>query len=86
MKTLQQLKTDYLEYLEIDKNRSQKTIENYDRYLTKFFEWTKISRPNQITEEAVHKFRILLNRENTSHRTQNYYAVSYTHLRAHETG
>lgn len=72
----QQLKTEYLEYLEIDKNRAQKTIENYDRYLTKFFEWAKVSRPNQITEESVHKFRVFLSRENASHSTQNYYVIA----------
>jgi integrase/recombinase XerD len=72
----QQLKTEYLEYLEIDKNRAQKTIENYDRYLTKFFEWAKISRPNQITEESVHKFRVFLSRENAGHSTQNYYVIA----------
>lgn len=76
LKTVQQLKTSYLEYLEIDKNRSQKTIENYNRYLTKFFKWGKISRPNQITEEIVHKFRVFLSRENASHRTQNYYVIA----------
>ena len=28
-------KTDFLEYLEIEQNRSQKTIANYDHYLTR---------------------------------------------------
>ena len=30
--------TDYLEYLEIEKNNSQKTVENYDHYLRRFFD------------------------------------------------
>ena len=36
---IKQLKTQYLEYLEIEKDRSQKTIENYDHYLERFFAW-----------------------------------------------
>jgi Phage integrase, N-terminal SAM-like domain. len=35
-KKLLPLKKQYLEYLEIEKNRSLKTLENYDRYLTRF--------------------------------------------------
>jgi len=31
----------------------QKTVENYDHYLSKFFECSKITKPNQITEELV---------------------------------
>lgn len=82
MKNIKKLKTEYLEHLEIDKNRSAKTIENYDRYLTKFIQWSKISSPNQITEEKVHRFRVFLSRQKNqkgeflNHRTQNYYIIA----------
>lgn len=82
MKSLGQFITDYLEYLEIDKNRSQKTIENYDRYLKKFLSWTNIDAPKDITEELVHKYRVHLNRaqnkqkKSLSRQTQNYYIIA----------
>ncbi|MGB8815904.1 MAG: tyrosine-type recombinase/integrase [Minisyncoccia bacterium] len=57
-----ELKTQFLEYIEIEKGRSLKTIENYDRYLTLFFEQTKITDPKDITNEKVREFRIWLNR------------------------
>ena len=78
---VEQLITDYLEYLEIDKNRSQKTIENYDRYLRKFLTWSKVSNPKNITESVVHKFRVFLNKpkdndgSTLSRTTQNYHVI-----------
>lgn len=59
---IKELKTQFLEYLEIEKDRSQKTIENYDHYLRCFLEWAKIKKPEQITAEVVRNFRIHLNR------------------------
>ncbi len=82
MNNLQKLKTDFLEYLEVDKNRSPKTIENYDRYLSKFLEWSKIKNPSEISEESIHKFRVVLSRQigqqgtPMGHRTQNYYVIA----------
>ena len=82
MNNLQKLKTDFLEYLEIDKNRSPKTIENYDRYLSKFLAWSELKDPKKVTEEIIHKFRVSLSRqinyrnEQISHRTQNYYIIA----------
>jgi len=82
MNNLQKLKTDFLEYLEVDKNRSPKTIENYDRYLLKFLKWSKLKNPEEITEEIVHKFRVSLSRQKgphkklITHRTQNYYIIA----------
>jgi len=35
----QKAKTDFLEYLEIEQNRSQKTISNYDHYLTRLLDF-----------------------------------------------
>jgi len=57
-----QLKNDFLEYLEIEKNRSPKTIENYDHYLSRFLQFAKVSQPDDISEELIRSFRIHLNR------------------------
>lgn len=60
--SLQSQLTQFLEHLEIELNRSQKTIENYDHYLRRFLSWADISRPEQITDELVRKYRLYLNR------------------------
>lgn len=52
----------YLNYLEIEKNRSPKTRENYERYLKEFLGFSKIKSPREITEDAVRDFRIHLAR------------------------
>lgn len=77
-----QLKIQYLEYLEIEKNRSQKTLENYGRYLDRFLQFAKISSPSQITEDAIRQYRLHLNRlkdpdGNTLKKvTQNYHIIA----------
>jgi len=81
MANLKELKNQFLEYLEIEKGRSVKTVENYDRYLTRFLEHSKIVSPARITEAAVREFRLYLNRQpgvssTLKHKTQNYYMIS----------
>jgi len=79
---IRQLKSDFLEYLEIEKNRSRLTIENYDRCLNKFLEWSSIEHPGEITYSLVRKFRLYLNRhkndkgENLKKTTQDYYIIA----------
>ncbi len=78
---LQRLKTEFLEYLEIEKGRSLKTVENYDRYLNRFLGHTKVASPPQLTEQMVREFRLYLNRQpgitgTMKHKTQNYYMIS----------
>ena len=60
--TIHELQTQFLEYIEIEKGRALKTVENYNRYLTLFFQQTKITDPKDITNEKVREFRIWLNR------------------------
>ncbi len=81
--TVPQLITDFLEYLEIEKNRSQATIKNYDFYLRRFVAMTKISTPAQITNDAVRQYRLQLNRLPNSatqgqlkKKTQNYHMIA----------
>lgn len=80
---LNELITQFLEYLEIEKNRSQTTIRNYDFYLRRFATMTKITSPAQITPELVRHFRLQLNRlPNTKtngqlkKKTQNYHMIA----------
>ncbi len=76
-------KTDFLEYLEVEQNRSQKTIINYDHYLTRLLDFADDDlQVSQITPELVRKWRLWLNRlgTNTSDElqktTQNYHLIA----------
>lgn len=75
-------KTDFLEYLEIEQNRSQKTIANYDHYLTRVLDFAGEITVEEITPELVRKWRLWLNRlgTNTSDElgtiTQNYHLIA----------
>ncbi len=57
-----ELKNDFLEYLEIEKGRSIKTVENYDRYLNRFLKFGDFKISSDINEESLRKFRLWLNR------------------------
>ncbi len=59
---VEKLLGDYLNYLEIEKNRSPKTSENYNRYLREFLKFAKISSPREITDALVRDFRLALAR------------------------
>lgn len=86
MKNLEQLKRQFLEYVEIEKGRALKTVENYDHYLTVFLEHTKVKSPADITDDVVREFRLWLNRQpirnlvksdrTLSRKTQNYYLIA----------
>ncbi len=73
LKTLHQ---QYLEYLEIERGRSLKTVENYDRYLKRFFGFAKISSPADITDDLIRRYRLWLNRGELKRKTQNYYLIA----------
>ena len=83
---LKSLKTQFLEYIEIEKGRSLKTVENYDHYLTRFLEFIKSDSPEKINDAAIRDFRLWLNRQSTgnnraagdtlSRKTQNYYLIA----------
>ena len=86
MASLKQLKTQFLEYIEIEKGRSLKTVENYDHYLSRFLNFIKNDNPANITDTTVREFRLWLNRqpsgyhkdksETLSKKTQNYYLIA----------
>ena len=75
---IKSLLKDYLDYLEIEKNRSQKTRENYERYLKRFLAWAKIASPNQITTDLVRNYRLHLNRVSPVLKkiSQNYHLIA----------
>ena len=57
------LKREFLEHVEIEKGNSLKTVNNYDHYLTRFFEFAKIGEPKEITDDKIREFRLYLNRQ-----------------------
>jgi len=74
---------EFLEYLEIERNRSSKTIENYQFYLMRFIEWFgDKKKAESITSEDVRKYRLWLNRLEDVHgeplkkNTQNYHLIA----------
>ncbi|MBX4209457.1 tyrosine-type recombinase/integrase [Candidatus Parcubacteria bacterium] len=86
MASLKELKQQFLEYTEIEKGRSLNTVENYDRYLTRFLGFLKKDSPSDITDNAIREFRLWLNRQSTGNnkktgdtlkkKTQNYYLIA----------
>lgn len=80
---------EYLAHLEVEKGRSAKTSENYQRYLKRFLNWLKEQghdvkslSPEKITLETVRNYRLFLNRlENSDGQTlkkstQNYHIIA----------
>jgi len=73
---------EFLEYLEIEQNRSQKTIGNYHHYLMRLVEFAGDVDVAKISTETIRKWRLWLNRlhndrggEITS-TTQNYHLIA----------
>lgn len=75
-KTLSLLKREFLEYLEIERGRSSKTVVNYGYYLGSFFGFAAPNAPSQIDDEAVRHFRLFLNRRGLKKNTQNYHLIA----------
>lgn len=83
---LHNLKQEFLEYMEIEKGRALRTIENYDHYLTVFLKQTGITTPESISNEKIREFRLWLNRQSNGNirntgdtikrKTQNYYLIA----------
>ncbi|MEX0749103.1 MAG: site-specific tyrosine recombinase/integron integrase [Candidatus Saccharimonadales bacterium] len=73
---------DFLEHLEIEQNRSQRTIANYDHYLQRFLELTDDIEVTKIDSELIRKYRLRLNRTTDRHgrelskSTQNYHLIA----------
>ncbi|OGL85804.1 hypothetical protein A3I40_02675 [Candidatus Uhrbacteria bacterium RIFCSPLOWO2_02_FULL_48_12] len=88
METGLNLKTylhEFLEHLEIEKNRSRATIQNYRFYLERFTGWAsehRATKPGHITAELIRQYRLWLNRltdargEPLKKNTQNYHLIA----------
>lgn len=76
------LLNDFLVYLEVERNRSERTVKNYDFYLRRFFNWAKGVGPQDITLDMVRKYRVWLNRYRSDSgrtmkkNTQNYHLIA----------
>lgn len=53
---------DFLEYLEVEQNRSQKTVANYHHYLMRFVDFAGDITVDKITTELLRKYRLWLHR------------------------
>lgn len=80
---LSALITDFLEYLELERNTSQLTIKNYHHYLQRFLEFVGDVDPKNIDLNLVRKYRLYLSRysdpktKKTLKRvTQNYFMIA----------
>lgn len=77
---------EFLEYMEIEKNCSCRTRDNYEFYLRRFHNWLKekkgLPSPADITAEKVRQYRLWLNRLEGNKRkplkknTQNYHLIA----------
>lgn len=82
-KVLEKYIKEFLEYLEIERGRSDKTTRNYHFYLSRFAEWANSPAPKDIDLELVRKYRLYLNREiagrdeaSLKKTTQNYHLIA----------
>lgn len=84
MSTIQdmsELLQDFLEYLEIERGRSRRTIQNYGYYLERFIEFAGHIAVDEITPELVRRFRLWLaryesDRGQLSILTQSYHLIA----------
>ncbi|QQG43246.1 MAG: tyrosine-type recombinase/integrase [Candidatus Daviesbacteria bacterium] len=89
--TLSSLITDFLEYLELERNTSQLTIKNYDHYLKRFLSFARSTGsgqagdidPKEIDLNLVKKYRLYLSRysdpvtkKSLKRVTQNYFLIA----------
>ncbi|MFA6295268.1 MAG: site-specific tyrosine recombinase/integron integrase [Candidatus Paceibacterota bacterium] len=83
---IKEMKQQFLEYVEIEKGRSLKTVRNYDHYLKRFIDHTKLKNAEDISDIVVREFHLWLNRQQSGHnraesatlkkKTQNYYLIA----------
>lgn len=88
MSDLHQLKREFLEYTEIEKGRSLKTVANYERYLDRFLAYSKLKDPAGVTDDVLREYRLWLNRQAATKtrdgrvattlkkKSQNYYLIA----------
>lgn len=81
------MKRQFLEYVEIEKGRSLRTVTNYDHYLSRFIAHAGVHYLEDITDDMLREFRLFLNRQQgrkergqqagtMKKRTQNYHLIA----------
>jgi site-specific recombinase XerD len=87
-KDIRTLLEQFLDHLEIERNRALRTRTNYQFYLGRFLDWARSRRkgkdiaPGDIDDELVREFRLWLNRvengrgEELKKNTQNYHLIA----------
>lgn len=81
---LQKYYIQFLEYLEVERNRSRLTLRNYDHYLKRFVDFCArqgVTDPKDVDLELVRSYRLFLNRMETHDKslkiiTQNYHLIA----------
>jgi site-specific recombinase XerD len=82
-----QAKREFLEYIEIERGLSLKTVANYERYLDRFIAQSEVATIADINDEVVRRYRLYLNRSAGAARrgqavgtmkkkTQNYHLIA----------
>lgn len=81
--SLSAYKLDFLEYLELERNVSQNTIENYNHYLIRFLDFAGDIPPSDINLDLIKKYRLHLARwvdpetkKPLKRKTQNYFMIA----------
>lgn len=82
-KKISLLVTDFLEYLELERNASQRTIRNYEHYLKRFIEFAGEISPDTIDLHLIRRYRLYLSRyidketkKSLKRVTQNYFMIA----------
>jgi site-specific recombinase XerD len=81
---LQKYYIQFLEYLEVERNRSRLTLRNYDHYLKRFVDFCAkqgVTDPEDVDLELIRSYRLFLNRMATNDKnlkiiTQNYHLIA----------
>lgn len=81
-KEIKNLIDKFISYIEVTKNRSLKTVNNYRRYLYRFFIFAKISNVKDINQDVIDGFILYLRRQNGTRdgemktNTRNYHLIA----------
>jgi len=91
MPNLKPLINDFLEFCEIGKNQSPKTLINYHHYLKRFLYFAQDIDPKNINLKLIQKYRVYLNRfeneygDKLSIKTQSYHLIALRAFLKHLT-
>lgn len=86
-KTIIESIPDFLDYCEVERGLSDRTQQNYQRYLQKFISWLKSAKkesilPHELTSDDIWAYRLYLSRfqgqngQSLKKITQNYYLIA----------